>query len=76
MLLYVPNYIIILGVSLFTILMVWVTFTVVKNVLKECPSQLMRPKAPRTAKKVFLENIPFIWKRLSFTSKVTSLATL
>ncbi|MBR5306233.1 MAG: ABC transporter permease, partial [Oscillospiraceae bacterium] len=72
MVLTMPAYISVIGVSLFTFLMVWVTFTVVKSVLKECPSQLMRPKAPRTAKKVFLENIPFIWKHLSFTSKVTA----
>ena len=68
----VPGSIAVLGVCLFTFLMLWVTFTVVRNVLKECPSQLMRPKAPRNAKKVFLEKIPFIWKRLSFTSKVTA----
>lgn len=67
-----PAYIAVIGVCLFTFLMLWVTFTVVRGVLKECPSQLMRPKAPRTAKKVFLEKIPFIWKRLSFTSKVTA----
>ena len=72
MTLYMPVSIGALGVCLFTFLMVWVTFTVVRGVLKECPSQLMRPKAPRTAKKVFLEKIPFIWKRLSFTSKVTA----
>ncbi|MBR2028788.1 MAG: FtsX-like permease family protein [Oscillospiraceae bacterium] len=72
MVLTMPAYIAVIGVGLFTLLMVWVTFTVVRGTLKECPSQLMRPKAPRTAKKVFLENIPFIWKRLSFTSKVTS----
>ena len=72
MVLNTPLYVVFLGVSLFTLLMVWVTFTVVRGVLKECPSQLMRPKAPRTAKKVFLENIPFIWKKLSFTSKVTA----
>jgi len=72
MLLTLPLSIGVLGVCLFTFLMVWVTFTVVRGVLKECPSQLMRPKAPKTAKKVFLEKIPFIWKRLSFTSKVTA----
>ena len=72
MTLYMPVSIGALGVCLFTFLMVWVTFTVVRGVLKECPSQLMRPKAPRTAKKVFLEKIPFIWKHLSFTSKVTA----
>lgn len=72
MLLTLPVSIGILGVCLFTFLMLWVTLTVVRGVLKECPSQLMRPKAPKTAKKVFLEKIPFIWKRLSFTSKVTA----
>jgi putative ABC transport system permease protein len=31
----------------------------------------MRPKPPKAGKRVFLENIDFIWKKLSFTSKVT-----
>lgn len=39
--------------------------------LKEVPATLMRPKAPKLGKRVFLEKIPFIWKRLSFTKKVT-----
>ena len=51
----VPGSIAVLGVCLFTFLMLWVTFTVVRNVLKECPSQLMRPKAPRNAKRYFLK---------------------
>lgn len=32
---------------------------------------LMRPKAPKTGKRVFLEKIPFIWNRLSFLVKVS-----
>lgn len=36
-----------------------------------CPAQLMRPKAPKPGKRVLLEKITFIWKRLNFTSKVT-----
>ena len=32
---------------------------------------MMRPKAPKPGKRVLLEKIPFIWKRLSFTQKVT-----
>jgi len=40
--------------------------------LKEVPSQLMRPKAPKEGKKILLERIPFIWKRLSFARKVTA----
>ena len=39
--------------------------------LRENPAELMRPKAPKAGKRVLLERIPFIWKRLSFTKKVT-----
>ncbi|MBQ7123948.1 MAG: FtsX-like permease family protein [Oscillospiraceae bacterium] len=39
--------------------------------LRESPAELMRPKAPKAGKRVLLEKIPFIWKRLSFTHKVT-----
>jgi putative ABC transport system permease protein len=33
---------------------------------------LMRPKAPKPGKIILLERIPFIWKRLKFTHKVTA----
>ncbi len=39
--------------------------------LRAVPAELMRPKAPKAGKRVFLEYVPFIWKRLSFTKKVT-----
>lgn len=41
------------------------------NELIDMPSVLMRPKAPKSGKKILLEHIPFIWKKLSFTMKVT-----
>lgn len=41
------------------------------NELAAMPSILMRPKSPRKGKKILLERIPFIWKRLSFIMKVT-----
>lgn len=40
--------------------------------LIEMPSQLMRPKAAKAGKKILLERISFIWKRLSFLQKVTA----
>ena len=40
--------------------------------LREEPSELMRPKAPKIGKRIFLEKIPFIWKRMGFISKVTA----
>ena len=39
--------------------------------LAEVAAQLMRPKAPKAGKRVFLERIPFIWKRLKFLYKVS-----
>lgn len=40
--------------------------------LKEKPSQLLLPKAPNKGSKILLERIDFIWRRLSFTQKVTA----
>lgn len=39
--------------------------------LKEVAAGLMRPKAPKAGKRVFLERVPFIWKRLKFLHKVS-----
>ncbi|MCD8384346.1 MAG: FtsX-like permease family protein [Clostridiales bacterium] len=39
--------------------------------LRATPASLMRPKTPQAGKRVWLEHIPFIWKRLSFSYKVT-----
>ena len=40
--------------------------------LIETPSLLMRPKAPKEGKRIFLERMSFIWKRMNFTEKVTA----
>ncbi len=39
--------------------------------LDHVPAELVRPKPPKSGKRIFLENIKFIWSKLSFTSKVT-----
>jgi putative ABC transport system permease protein len=39
--------------------------------LASMPAMLMRPKPPKSGKRVFLEKIPFIWNKLGFTEKVT-----
>ena len=41
------------------------------NELRENPAELMRPASPKVGKRVLLEYIPFIWKRLNFTTKST-----
>lgn len=39
--------------------------------LREQPAILMRPKSPKLGKRVLLERINIIWKKLSFSRKVT-----
>ena len=39
--------------------------------LRERPSKLMQPKAPKAGKRVLLERVPFIWKPLNFKWKAT-----
>ena len=40
--------------------------------LRETPASLMRPRTPKAGKRVFLEYIRPLWKRMSFTHKVTA----
>lgn len=48
-----------------------VTFAVCLNALRSKPATLMRPKAPKAGKRILLERITPIWKRMNFSSKVT-----
>ena len=48
-----------------------VTFISCKNELSEVAAELMRPKAPKAGKRIFLEYIPFIWNRMKFLHKVS-----
>lgn len=57
------------GISLFTTLFAAITASAKE--LRVQPATLMRPKAPKPGKRVLLERVKFIWKKLSFTSKVT-----
>lgn len=44
---------------------------VVRNELTEKPAALMRPRAPKSAKRILLERITPLWSRLSFNQKVS-----
>lgn len=39
--------------------------------LGEVAASLMRPKAPKAGKRIFLERIPFFWKKFKFLQKVS-----
>ena len=60
-----------MGLLLICVCIMGATIYAVLKELVQTPSTLMRPKAPKMGKRVLLEKIPFIWKRLSFSQKVT-----
>ncbi|HBN85309.1 MAG TPA: hypothetical protein DDZ89_15870 [Clostridiales bacterium] len=48
-----------------------VTFVSCKAELLQMPAGLIRPKAPKSGKRILLERIPAIWNRISFLHKVS-----
>ena len=60
-----------IGLLLICVCIIGATIYAVLKELVQTPATLMRPKAPKMGKRVLLEKIPFIWKRLNFSQKVT-----
>jgi putative ABC transport system permease protein len=54
-----------------TAIILLTTLASIYKELLEVPAQLMRPKAAKAGKKILLERIPWIWKKVSFMHKVT-----
>ena len=66
----VPLFILSLGVAL--LCTVGVTVFTALSSLKGMPAELIRPKAPLPGKRILLEYIGFIWKRMKFLHKVSA----
>lgn len=49
-----------------------VAFFTCNALLKNKPATLLRPKAPKAGKRIFLERIGFVWNKMSFFAKVTA----
>ncbi len=60
-----------MGLGLIYICIVGATLYTILKEVKETPATLLRPKAPKYGKRVLLERVSFIWKRLKFSHKVT-----
>ena len=60
-----------MGLGLIYICIVGATLYTILKEVKETPATLLRPKAPKYGKRVLLERVGFIWKRLKFSHKVT-----
>jgi putative ABC transport system permease protein len=50
---------------------VGVTYLACRRAMAETPADLIRPKTPAAGKRIWLEKITFLWKRLKFLHKVT-----
>ena len=59
----------ILVVTAYTAVNLLVTWYCCRRILRDVPAELIRPKAPTSGKKIFLEYLPF-WNRISFLNKV------
>ena len=57
--------------AIMTLAVALVTAYAVLKDLRSKPAELLRPKAPKPGKKIFLEHVPFIWNRLKFKYKST-----
>ena len=60
-----------IGLGLIYVCIVGATLYTILKEVRESPANLLRPKAPKYGKRVLLERINFIWKRLKFSHKVT-----
>lgn len=65
----IPLLLISLALSLVSTL--FAAYWAARQELKEKPSSLMLAKPPAITNKIFLERLTFIWKKLSFSNKVT-----
>ena len=60
------------GVALFVIGVLAATVYACAQEMRQKPSSLMRPKAPRAGSRILLERIKPLWNRMSFLGKVTA----
>ena len=61
-----------IAIAMQLILTVAATFYAIANELRSSPAKLMQPRAPKPGKRILLERFTFLWKRLSFSHKVTA----
>ncbi len=63
---------IIFAVLLSTLLIALTIYITSKKTISDTPADLLRPKTPDSGKKILLERIGIIWRKLSFMQKITA----
>ncbi len=56
---------------LFMLCSMGATYLACRRNLRESAAELIRPKAPPAGKRILLERVPFLWKRVKFLHKVS-----
>ena len=62
----------IIGILISVICISGTTILTIRKVVKEKPSDLMRPRAPANGKRILLERIKIIWDHINFSNKITA----
>ena len=62
---------VVLTVLVATVLITVTSYAAVRNELTAVPATLMRPRAPKAGKVILIERFTALWRRLSFSQKVT-----
>lgn len=60
------------GILLFLVIITGAAVFVCADSLRLFPAELLRPKAPKAGKTIFLQRIGLVWNHLSFLGKVTA----
>jgi len=62
---------VVMGLAICAACICGTTLLTVMKALRQAPAALMRPQAPANGRRVVLEHVGFVWRRLSFSRKVT-----
>lgn len=60
------------GMAIFVVAIGGTAYLACRSEVRRTPAELMRPKAPKSGSRIFLEHIPAVWSRFSFLNKVTA----
>ena len=60
------------SIAMYLLCALLATWSACKASLHEVAAELIRPKAPAPGKRIWLERIPFLWKRMPFLHKVSA----
>lgn len=62
---------VVIGIAISLLCICGATLITINGLVREKPTILLRPQSPNKGKKILLENIKFLWRKISFSNKIT-----